>query len=259
MSDNQNYAQIPDSWSKLNFRDVDVLNVGPAGVQPDGTFGLYRSATTGDLSNRFKWIINTARQQNPNIKIIISQWWGPGAGIWGESLASLKSPAAVEKYTASVGQFLQSYLTTSGGIDGYDIDYEDNNITGNTTAITAQVRAALTALSRTTGGRRFYQTVSPSTTAKLAGSTGYLDFVNMQTYAGGTGLTPKDFTNLGLTPQQLLYGICPESKCQSPSLSQVENSYTTNKLAGIHLWRLNSGNHVQEGQVQAQVYKFLHP
>jgi len=259
MSDDQNYNQIPQMWSKLNFRDVDVLNVGPAGVQPDGTFGLYQSTKTGDLSNRFKWIINTARQQNPHIRIIISQWWGNGAGVWGESLSLLKTPAAVEKYTASVGQFLQSYLTTAGGVDGYDIDYEDNNVTGNTTAITAKVRAALTALSATTGGRKFYQTVSPSTTARLAGSIGYLDFVNMQTYAGGSGLTAEDFTSLGLTPQQLLYGICPESNCPSPSLAEVEKSYTTNHLAGIHLWRLNSGNYVQEGQVQAQVYKFLHP
>jgi len=42
------------------------LNIGPAGVQADGTFGLYNSLATGDLANRFKWVIATARSQNPN-------------------------------------------------------------------------------------------------------------------------------------------------------------------------------------------------
>lgn len=259
MSDDQNYNTIPDEWSQIDFSDVDVLNVGPAGVQADGTFGLYDSAKTGDLANRFKWIIQTARTQNPDIKIIVSQWWGNGAGIWGSALNSLTSSAEVGKYTASVGAFLQSYLSTSGGIDGYDIDYESNNVTGNTTAITQQIRAQLDSLSKATEGRPFYQSVSPSVTSNLAGSVGSLDFVNMQTYAGGTGLTPQNFTGLGYKAQQLLYGICPETNCPTPTLDNVEQQYTKNNLAGIHLWRLNSGNHVHEGQVQAQVFAFLHP
>jgi hypothetical protein len=73
MSDDQQYNIIPQTWSDINFKDVDVLNVGPAGVQSDGSFGLYNSAETGDLANRFTWIIQTARSQNPNIKIIVSQ------------------------------------------------------------------------------------------------------------------------------------------------------------------------------------------
>jgi len=83
LSDNQQYDTIPPEWSDINFKDVDVLNIGPAGVQSDGTFGLYNSPQTGDLANRFKWVMQTARSQNPNIKIIVSQWWGNGDGIWG--------------------------------------------------------------------------------------------------------------------------------------------------------------------------------
>lgn len=259
MSDDQNYNQIPAYWSEINFANVDVLFVGPAGVQADGTFGLYKSSQTGDLANRFRWVIGTARQQNPAVKIVISQWWGTGTGIWGKPLSTLKTNSAIQKYATSVGTFLNSYLGIAGGVDGYDIDYESNNVTKNTASITSKVRAQLTNLSQANGGRPFYQTVSPATTSYLSNAVPYLDLVNMQTYAGGSGLTPQNFLALGFQSNQLLYGICPETNCPSPSLATAESQYTNNNLAGIHLWRLNSDNYVYEGQVQAQVYQFLHP
>ena len=258
MSDDQAYNQIPAYWSTIDFRAVDVLTVGPAGVQADGTFGLYNSPKTGDLANRFKWIIQTARTQNPKIKIIVSQWWGNGAGIWGSPLSTLKSAADIQKYTSSVRDFLAAYLKTAGGVDGYDIDYEADNVTSSTGALTQQIRAQLSSLSKATGGRPFYLTLSPASTTYVKAAVGSVDFVNMQTYAGGSGLTPQSFLQLGLKPTQLLYGICPESRCPSPSLPQVKQAFTVNKLAGIHLWRLNSDDHQHEGQVQKEVYAFLH-
>ncbi len=241
LSDDQAYKHIPATWSQINFKDVDVLNVGPAGVQSDGTFGLYNSEETGDLSVRFKWVMQQVRAQNPNIKIILSQWWpnapDGGAGIWGSPLSELKDSDAIQKYTTSVGTFLKSYLGTSGGVDGYDIDYEGLNVVADTPTITKQIRDELNALSAANGGRRFYQTVSPSETSYLQGAVANLDFVNMQTYAGGVWLTPQDFTAIGLKPAQLLYGICPETQCPGKTLAQVEAAYTSNNLAGIHLWR----------------------
>ncbi len=259
MSDDQQYNTIPPTWSNINFKDVDVLNVGPAGVQSDGTFGLYNSPNTGDLANRFKWVIQTARSQNPNIKIIVSQWWGDGDGIWGDALDALNTDAAISKYTDSVAAFLQSYLSVSGGVDGYDIDYESNNVVSCTPTLTSQIRTKIDALGKANGGRPFYVTVSPADTTYLSTAVTSLNFVNMQTYAGSSYLTPQDFTELGLKPQQLLYGICPETNCGTRSVSEVEAEYTDNNLAGIHLWRLNSDNYVEEGQVQAQIYSFLHP
>lgn len=256
MADDQDYKKIPDYWSKVDFRVVDVLIVGPAGVQADGTFGLYKSAKTGDLAHRFKWVIQRARTQNPKIKIIVSQWWGGGDGIWGSALSALKTDADIQKYARSVHDFLAAYLKTAGGVDGYDIDYEANNVSSKTKTITQQVRAQLARLSKESAGRPFYLTVSPASTIGLKDTAGFLDFVNMQTYAGGSGLTPKDFLDLGLKPKQLLYGICPETNCGTPSLDQVKKAYTDYKLAGIHLWRLNSDNYPYEGQVQGQVYHF---
>jgi hypothetical protein len=258
MSDDQAYNKIPAYWSSIDFRVVDVLYVGPAGIQADGTFGLYKSPKTGDLANRFKWVLQTARKQNPNIKIVVSQWWGNGDGIWGRPLSVLQSAADIQKYTSSVRTFLAAWLKTAGGVDGYDIDYEANNVTANTATIAQQIRAQLSSLSKDSGGRPFYLTVSPAQTTYLKPAAGSLDFVNMQTYAGGSGLTPKDFLQMGLKSTQLLYGICPETNCPSPTLPQVKQAFTANKLAGIHLWRLNSDNHPYEGQVQKQVYDFLH-
>jgi Glycosyl hydrolases family 18 len=265
MSDDRQYNEIPAYWSEVDFTHVDVLTVGPAGVQADGTFGLYNSAATGDLANRFKWVIQTARAHNPKIKIIVSQWWGDGSGRkggpWGNALSALADDASVQKYTASVYDFFNAYLRTAGGVDGYDIDYESNNVDEHTEAITRQIRAQLSRLSQATGGRPFYLTVSPADTRGLDKTVaGYLDFVNLQTYAGGRGsIDPDKFTALGLKSTQLLYGICPETGCDSPSLADVEKAYTDYKLGGIHLWRLNSGNYQHEGVVQRQVYDFLHP
>jgi len=259
LSDDQQYNTIPPEWSNINFKDVDVLNIGPAGIQADGTFGLYNSSETGDLANRFKWVMQTARSQNPNIKIIVSQWWGNGTNIWGSALNSLNGDDAICKYTDSVIAFLASYLDVSGGIDGYDIDYESNNVVESNTLICSQVRSGMDALSEAHGGRPFYLTVSPADLEYLDTLVDSVNLVNMQTYAGGQGLTPGNFTKLGYTSDQLLYGICPETGCGTKTVEEVEAEYTENNLAGVHLWRLNSDNYVQEGEVQAQIYAFLHP
>jgi len=258
--DHDNYRTIPREWSSINFKNVDVLNVGPAGVQADGTFGFYRTASQGDLADRFKWIIKTARAQNPKIKIIVSQWWGNGQGIWGSPLSELKNDAAVTKYTESVGAFLRSYLNIDGGVDGFDVDYEANNVVKNIPAILSQIRSKMNALTNETSGRPFLLSVSPATTTYLdAVAPSSLNFINMQTYAGGTGLTPQSFIQIGLTARQLLYGICPETNCFSKTAAQVKSEYTQSHLAGIHLWRLNSDNYIKENQVQEDIYKFLHP
>lgn len=258
MSDNQNYKDIPSFWASINFKKVDLLLIGPAGVQADGTFGLYESEKTGNLANRFKWILKTARTQNPDIKIIISQWWGEGTNIWGRSLSAVNSEDEIKKYTDSVASFIQSYLSVYGGVDGYDIDYEDNNVTNKISEITSQIRTKIDALGKANNDRLFYLTLSPATTAYVQGTLGSVNFVNMQTYAGGAGAKPQDYLNLGLKSKQLLYGICPELNCGSPTVEQAESQYKQFKLAGIHLWRLNSGNYNDEGKVQEQIYNFLH-
>lgn len=250
LSDDQKYDTIPSAWNSINFKVVDYLYVGPLGVQEDGTFGLYNSSATGPLAHRLKWTIKTAREQNPDIKIIVSQWWGSGAHSWGEALSALKNDENVDKYTTSVKTFMQHWKD----VNGYDIDYESNNVVDRVPMVLSQIRNKLQSIE----GRKFVVSVSPSVTTNLDKAKASLDYVNLQTYAGGISLTPQQFVDLGFKAEQLLYGICAESGCQSPSLVEVKKAYTKGHLAGIHMYRLNSGNYEEEGQVQEKVYRFLH-
>ncbi|KAK3376040.1 glycoside hydrolase superfamily [Lasiosphaeria ovina] len=259
LSDDQNYTEIPSQWLQINFTVADVLLVGPVGLQEDGTFGLYSSQQTGPLANRFNWVIQQARSMNPDIKIIASQWWGSSPNIWGYDISALQNETAIQKYAASVATFLQTWSSVSGGIDGYDIDYECYNVQDYAPALLTLVRQSLDALGKAEGGRKFYLTVSPASSSYLDETTQVVDFVNMQTYAGGSGITPQTLVSLGFKSDQLLYGICPETNCGGQTIDQVEQQYTANNMAGIHVWRLNSDNLVDEGKTAAQVYEFLHP
>lgn len=264
MSDDQNYATIPSFWSQIPFEAVDVLYIGPVGVQADGNFDLFNSTNTGSLAHRFQWVISTARSRNRNIRIIASQWWGQGEHIWGFALDSLNDSAAITQYANSVASFVQSWSNVSGGIDGYDVDYEDNNVLETIPTILAQIRTALDTLSESSNGRQYYITASPSNTDYLQAVRSSIDFINMQTYAGGTGLSPDDFIDIGFRSEQLLYGYCPEGDCSTPTLSEVESKYILyqnmgKSLAGIHTWRLNSNNYQFEDTQQQSIYKFLHP
>jgi hypothetical protein len=256
MSDDQNYTTIPQTWSNINFRPVDVLFVGPGGVQADGTFGLYNSTETGPLAHRFEWVLDTARRHNPDIKIIISQWWGNGTGVFGDTINSLETNRSIDVYAESVGKFVEEWH-----LDGYDVDYENGNLREDFGVLAKGVRGSLDKASQASGGKPLYFTVSPVITFFLEEAVKYIDYVNAQTYAGGISFSSSigDFFNLGFKPEQILYGMCVEDGCQSPSLEKVQEEYVKGKLAGIHLWRLNSDNMTEQALTQAKIHAFLHP
>ena len=251
LSDDQNYTTIPSKWSSINFTTVDLLLIAPLGIQDDGTFGLYNSTETGPLANRFNWVIQKARTENPGIKIFASQFWGSAPHIWGSDLSALQDAQAIEKYTTSV----QTFMKTWKQVDGYDVDYETGNIREDIGDILQQVRDKLDQIQ---DGRQFYVSVSPATTKYLDTAVPALSFVNMQTYSGGISLTPQDFLDLGLKSEQLLYGYNAETPSQSHSIPDTEKAYTDGNLAGIHVWRLDSSDQDAEGEMQMEIYHFLH-
>lgn len=124
LSDDTDYNAIPAAWHAINYRTVDILYIGPVGIQPNGLFELY-NGTNGSLTKRFHLTIQRARAQNPNIKIMASQWWGGSPDRWGDDLSWLegKGAGAIERYTSSVAAFMKRWP----GADGYDVDYEDKN------------------------------------------------------------------------------------------------------------------------------------
>ena len=269
MSDDRSYNEIPSYWDSIGFVNMDVLNIGPFGVQSGGTFGLYKSDATGPLSKRFEWVAKTARSQNPDIKILMSQWWGNGiqvpypAGPWGSSLSALNSDdAALDAYVASVIGLIAAYQAKGIEIDGYDIDYEGGfdgtNVLPFVPTIYSKLNAGSDSLSLVLN-RPLYLTASPADTTYLRGAVSSLDFINIQNYDGGMWQSLSDFTDMGYSRDQLLFGICPETNCNGYDLAYVEQMFTDSALAGIHSWRLNSGNYVYEDQIQDSVYFFLHP
>ena len=251
LSDDLNYTTIPPKWSSINFATVDLLLIGPLGVQDDGTFGLYSSAKTGSLAHRFTWVLQKARTQNPGIKIFVSQFWGGSPQAWGSDLSALRNAEAVEKYATSVQTFMKNWKE----VDGYDVDYEDTNVSENIGDILRQVRNKLDNIQ---DGRHFHVSVSPAETTFLKTAVPALSFVNMQTYSGGISLTTKDFLDLGLKPEQLLYGYNAEIPQQSHSIPACEKAYKDGNLAGIHVWRLDSSDQEAEGKRQKKIYDFLH-
>lgn len=262
IADTQDYYKIPDFWNQIPLNDVNVLYIGPGGIQDNNKFGLYSSESTGALSNRFQWLITKAKQDNPAIRIIISQWWGEGQGKWGMPLDTLNSETDINEYAQSVANFIEYYQTYENGkyaIDGFDIDYESNNVIEKFPILANKVHEALQQLSNKYH-KPFYFTISPAdieylTTPSLA----QVDYINMQSYAGGLDITPESYFALGVPANKILYGICPETNCETPSVEEALATYYQYKMAGIHLWRLNSDNYKYEIAVQQQIYTALNP
>lgn len=262
LSDTHDYREIPADWSHIAFDKVDVLYVGPSGIQDDNRFGLYDSEATGPLRHRFEWLAERARQDNPDIKIVISQWWGNGQLVWGKPLSSLTDEATIQTYAQSVAEFMAYYQTYNNGryaLDGFDIDYEDNNVTATFPRLAVVLKEALQDVSARYG-KTFRLTLSPADGDYLdAASLAPFDYINMQSYAGGMDIPPEAFLELGVPANKILFGICPESNCDTFSVTEVLDTYRRYGLAGIHLWRLNSDNYVYEDQVQRQIHAALHP
>ena len=251
LSDDLNYTSIPPKWQRINFTSVDLLLIGPVGIQEDGTFGLYSSNKTGPIAHRFHWTIERARAHNPNIKIFASQFWGGNPRAWGNDLSALHSASAIEKYATSV----KTFMTNWKHVEGYDVDYESTNVRDSIGDILKQVRTTLDDIN---DGRKFYISVSPASTTHLKAAVPALSFVNMQSYSGGISLTAKDFLDLGLKPHQLLYGYNAEIPQQSHSIPETEKAYKDGHLAGIHVWRLDSSDTKAEGDRFRQIAEFLH-
>ena len=110
---------IPSEWYYTRFDAVDILYIGPLVCRKtDHLFSLQyvnEKNESIDYSTRFEWVIKRARSENPQIKIIASQWWGKD-----NVLADLKSSrdevaispettGRIEKYTDSVRDFLASW------------------------------------------------------------------------------------------------------------------------------------------------------
>lgn len=270
-SEKASFDFIPEqTWNKIRFDVVDFLYVSPFVVNiATGAFELDDPAVRGKnngetctLERRLQWVIQRARQKNPNIKILAQQFWD------GQDLQDLKEDK-FDHYAECVQGIVRKY-----GLDGYEIDYEwrkhatclpSGNVVPYASTVLQKIRDKLNVLGKDMG-KQMYVTISAASAMyfdkKMADA---VDFVNIQSYDGGYLLSVSDFTAVGVPKEKLLYGIWSEKvkdgfreTSRSHSVDEVKAAYRDGQLAGIHNWRLNSHNLDFENKVQALVYDFLH-
>jgi len=155
---------------KIQYCKVTHLNIAFANPQTDGTMVL--PGNSGDL---LKNVMDTARSQNPNIKIYISIAGGwlsnEVANTWKNFLASPQDrPILIEK--------IVSYVLDNG-FDGVDVDLEWQYVTTGYSDFVIELRDALKAQSKgitaAYPGENRYSLITDE-------ALNALDFINLMVY-----------------------------------------------------------------------------
>ena len=274
-----NYTSVPSYWESIDYSKVDILLVGPIGVQQGaagegaGTIGLVGAtnafnktvswcgtsepvqlvdANFGSLDRRFAAVLAQARERNPAISIRASIWWSDEScpnNEWGRGMCVARDYSEMEmmELARSARDFLERWK-----LQGLDIDYESGNVFPK---ISMFLKAA-----KLVFDGAYELSIAPATKKYVQKSRPYLDQIFMQTYEGGAadGINPMFFLRKGFDSKQLFYGLCPESNChQAPTLRYATTKVVQYTLAGTHLWRLNSDNYVVEDGMQKNAYKVM--
>lgn len=261
------WNDIPDNLLAAQWKAVDVLYITPFVVDKD-THRFRLAGYEGDqmaLVHRFQYVVKTARQQNPGIKLIAMQWWGGG-----DNLTLLQGPnvhSNIQTYAQSVLEFLQNSASKvwtegsqkiSGHFDGWDVDYEHPTDIAETPIILAELRKKLST--------KFLISVTTATTNNLNSEdvAKSLDYLVMQNYSGGRGRDAEYYKEQikGLQDKQIVYGISSEepvkNDVQDWKSLQTAIQTAKDKYAGVMLWRLNSDVYKFENMMQVMVHNMLH-
>ena len=290
---------IPSDWYYTRFDAVDILYVGPVVCRhTDHIFSLQYvndKNETVDYSNRFEWVVKRARYENPQIKIIASQWWGSSNVLAdlksnpNETIISPETADRIEKYTDSVRDFLISWQRKTfshGGtdislrVDGYDIDYEVGNIVDIVTKVYEKIRGKVDQFTGDNHIPAYLLSLTPATSKYVKDIAPFVNYINMQNYDGGIGVSAEDYINTikPSPPSKLIWGLEAEETFKSYPKVWNENTNTSRAkatdfysideqlgefsrlhLGGLFVWRLNSDNWVYENALQLYVYNKLHP
>ena len=281
--------QIPPDWHYTRFDAVDILYVGPVVCHATNhTFSLqYFKKDHGhhvsvDYSARFEWVIKQARYQNPQIKIIASQWYGDD-----NVLNDLKdtdptiTTDRIEKYTDSVRDFHASWQRKTYShdgrdislrVDGYDVDYEPNNNVAIAPKVYEKIRGKV---EKFTGDNRippYLLSLTPATSEYVKEIAPFVDYINMQNYDGGIWVSPEEYISIikPSPPSKLIWGLnaevteknYPKHSNENTNFLSIDEQLSVVSrlhLGGMWVWRLSSDNWVYENAVQLYVYNKLHP
>jgi hypothetical protein len=239
---------LPTSGATVPTGDGSTYTIQlTAATHPDGY-------TNQDYMN---WIIQDARQANPNIKVLITL--GYAADEFTQIFSGDQSqwPAQAASYANNVVAYLKNY-----GLNGFDIDWE-SPFSGSTPA--DQVSLVLTALRTAFNAQPeiYYLTLSPATAQNLQGSfvNNTVDFLNLQLYSGFTD--PGEFTQADISQSLLAYGAKFESigNGDTNPYQDAQGAYQGMVSGGYGIttqWRLNSGDFQFEQAQQMILYELVY-
>ncbi|KAH6957888.1 hypothetical protein BKA56DRAFT_197136 [Ilyonectria sp. MPI-CAGE-AT-0026] len=273
------WDNIPNSWNEIRFDAVDVLFISSFFVNKiDYSIML----STGDdgttsLGGRFEWVIRAARSKNPNIKIILEQFYGSCEG--GGDYEIISNASEVVQYANSVSNFIETYYNrtlpaldgpgeVSARIDGLDVDVEGGNLSSNLlSSILTTLRGSFDELSSKLSAPRLTVSICPAWPTNLNASMAQsCDYVNMQNYSGGEGTDPSVFLQAipGLSEQQQLsWGFASETPSANTTqtfaaVKAKAQQIMNGRFAGTYNWRLNSTDYPFENDFQVWLYNFVH-
>ncbi|KAK1958583.1 hypothetical protein LY78DRAFT_663392 [Colletotrichum sublineola] len=273
-ADNEAWETIPPSWNGIRFDAIDVLFVSPFFLKADDD----SSFVLGDGSNlnaRFEWVVRAARSKNPNIKIILEQFYHDEPET--DYRAFHGDQGKIQRYAESVAAFIGEWhnktlpaLTGDGQvsarIDGFDVDVESSTKEADLPKVLAAVRATLGALASRLNGPPFSVSITPAWTDFLDESIpSSCDYVNMQNYSGGVYTFAENYLNAvhGLRKEQLVWGFASEQPWRNSltSFSQAREKVlevVNGQTVGVYTWRINSDNYVYENIFQVWMYNLVH-
>ncbi|MEA3038520.1 MAG: hypothetical protein QOE79_1033 [Sphingomonadales bacterium] len=215
----------------------------PSGDGSTYTIQLQQDAHHDGTPNQdyMDWLIQDARNTNPNIKLLVCLGYGSDELTQIFSSDSSKWQQNATDYANNVMAYLKYY-----DLDGFDVDWE-YPLAGNGTSeqfalVFTAIRAAFNA-----EGRPYYLTLSPASVGTLDAPTinAAFDFVALQLYSGFT--SPGEFTAAGVSQDLLAYGAKFESAgngdpCPYQDAQHAYAEYTGGSYSVAQQWRLNSGN-----------------
>jgi len=240
---------VYNNMDMLNMCFVEVLQTSPDTIPPgDGSSYTIRMGAPQHNQAYMDWLIQDARQANPNIKLLVTLVWGT------ENMLSQIFSADQSQWQQEAAAFaanLKAYLDHFQ-LDGFDVDWEYPICYGGSQQQFAILFTAVRAAFGT--GGRYLLTLSPAEVGNLDAPTvnSAFDFVTLQLYAG---ISPQEFIDAGIQADLLAYGAKFESGFQTAQ--EAYEGYQAGGYAVATQWRLNSTNFHFEQAQQMILYQLV--
>jgi hypothetical protein len=205
-----------------------------------------------------EWIVRDAKKANPEIKICLTLLWGKQhmiSQIYPNP--DNPDPSSAEAFANNAVTYLKHY-----GLDGFDIDWEWNYISDDTTQ--AQFKTTFSAVGSAFRNAGLILTMCPAIRDHLDAETvnENFDIIAFQMYASAD--LPREFFDNGIKPDAFAYGAKFEADSSSPpdgnGHQTASNAFQQMLHYGFNAattWRLNSQNYIFEQDQQLALSKLI--